>query len=296
MFNMLHGECYKLKKCKSFYICIAVVTIFAALLYGSLDLLDSIQQMEVEVMKGDTGEEAVEAEMEAGVSGGLEVNSDVELELDEEEPISFKEQIGIIGVVEQMFASNLVGFAIAIFISIFVIGEYGNGTMKNLVGKGYSRDMVFLSKLLAAVFSAALMSLLITALTVLLGLPFMGSQGFAALDWKDLAAYTGMQLAFVVSYTSVAVMIGEVTRSLAAGISLNMAILCFSTTATGLLDLFLDKYHIEISKFWILNLQAKCPVSDLGQEFAIRGLLVSLGWFLLAAGLGLLHFKKRDVK
>lgn len=280
MFNILSGEFYKFRKNKAFYICILVAVGLALLLYGSLVMIDKIDQGE---MQNGTGG--------ITISEGSEVQAGAE---NAEESVMVR--IGIIGVLQQMFGGHFVGLISAVFASIFVIGEYGNGAVKNIVGKGYSRETVFVSKLVSTVLASTLLSFVTAVLVILLGLPFVGKEGIQATVWKDVAAYTGMQLVFGIAITGMIVLIGELTRSLAAGIAVSIGVLMFSTTLTAGLDLVCHNLNFQPSKYWVLDLLTGCPVSDLGREFVVRGIGVSLVWFLIAAVCGTLHFKKADVK
>ena len=91
---------------------------------------------------------------------------------------------------------------------------------------------------------------------------------------------------------------GELTRNMAAGIAATFGILLFSTTITTGLDLLCNKLKLGfvVSKYWILDVQGDCPTTGFEHEYLIRGVIVAIGWFLAAAAVGMLHFKKADVK
>lgn len=275
MFNLLQGEFYKFRKSRSFGVCLLSAAALAVLLYVSLFLLEGIQQSGRGVV--------VTGEMGESLDGSGN-------------PIPIMQRIGIADIVQQMLNSHFSGFIVAVFVSIFVIGEFTGGAVKNIVGKGYSREAIYLSKLLMVALAAAIMTLLVVAVTVALGFLFLGAEGAASISWRDLAVFTAMQAAFEISWAGIAMMLGELTRSLAAGISISIGIAVFASVLTEGLDLVFHNLGFTPSDFWVLDLQARFPTGGFGQGTIIRGILVSLAWFLFAAAAGTLHFRKADVK
>lgn len=75
-----------------------------------------------------------------------------------------------------------------------------------------------------------------------------------------------------------------------------VGVLLFSTTLTAGLDLVFYGMGMQLSKYWVLDLLASCPITDFTSEFLMRGVLVSVVWFVTAAALGVVHFLKSDVK
>ena len=275
MLNLLSGEFYKFKKSKSFGFCLLSAAALAALLYISLLLLENIQQ---------SGQGVV-------ITGGMEESLD-----GNGEPLSLLQRIGVADIVQQMLNSHFSGFIVSVFVSIFVIGEFTDGAVKNIVGKGYSREAIYLSKLLMVVCAAALMTWLVIAITLCLGFFFLGMEGINAINWKDMAVFAAMQAVFEISLAGLVMLLGELTRSLAAGISISIGVAVFSSVLTEGLDLAFHNLGFELSGYWVLDLQARFPTGDFGRETILRGLLVSLGWFLFAALAGTLHFRKADIK
>lgn len=274
MRNMISGEFYKLRKSKYFYVCILTVAVLVLLLYGTLAMIDKIR----------TGQR------ENG-QNGIIVTEEVKKS---EEP--FMDQIGIMGVIQEMFSGHFLDFVLVVFISMFVIREYTDGAVKNIVGKGYSREKIFFSKLLTVLAATVILSLITAAVIVLLGMIFMGKEGLEALIWKDVMIYLGLQILFAIVVTSITVLVSELFRSLAAGISISMGIVIFSTSLTAALDLLFHRLGWKPSRYWILDLQTECPVGDFKGEFLTRGIAISLIWFCLAVLAGTIHFKRADVK
>ena len=89
MFNLLNAEFYKLRKSKAIYIGVLVASILALLLYGSLVMIDKINQGEV-----------------ANGTAGIIVSQVDESVNDSGAPKSMMREIGIVGVLQQSFCGN----------------------------------------------------------------------------------------------------------------------------------------------------------------------------------------------
>lgn len=279
MLNLLSAEFYKLRKSKAIYIGILVAAALVLLLYGSLVMIDKNNLGEV--ANGTAGIKVSQ------VGGGMGTDGASQ---------SMMQEIGVIGVLQQMFGGHFVGIIAAVLVSIFVIREFSTGTIKNLVGKGYSRSTIFFAKMIPVIALMLVFEAVVAAVTICMGIPFMGWELFSATVWEDVAVYVGFQLMFGAVIAIIYMLVGELTRNLAAGISVSIGVLLFSTTLTAGLDLVFHGMEVKPSEYWILDLVSFCPVADFPAEFMVRGVLVSIVWFLIATALGILHFRKADVK
>lgn len=278
MINLLSAEFYKLKKSKGAYIGLLTVAALTLLLYASLVMIDKINQGEI-----------------ANGTGGIMVTQNGQELENGGASESMLQQIGIIGMLQQMFGGYFVAIILAVLVSIFVVREYGAGTIKNLVGKGQSRTTIFFAKMLAVIALTLLFQAAVMAVIICIGLPFLGWEGFSATAWKDVAVYAGFQLLFGVTIAVIFMLIGELARNLAAGIAASIGVLLFSSTLTAGLDLVFHGMEMQPSRYWVVDLMSNCPTTDFTSEFLVRGVLVSVAWFVIAAALGVVHFQKADV-
>lgn len=271
--NLMYSEFYKLRKSKSFYICGIVMIVFVLLVYGTLFLMNKAQQEHVE-------------------NGSYEVTVTVE---NAEENAPVWDSIEILDVEQQMFG-GFAGIIIAVFAGIFVIGEYGNGAMKNITGKGYARWKIFLAKYIATGVAVILLLLFMVFAVVLFGIIFKGTGGLTGEFFKNLCVYTGIQLLLGTALTGIMVTISELCRNLGAGISISICVVIFSTTLTSALDLLFRKLQFQPSGYWLLNLVEQCPVTGIGSRFLVRMAASVIFWMALSLIVGVWHFQKTDVK
>lgn len=274
MFNLLRGEFYKLFRSKSLYICSIVMVAFTLLFYGMFSMVDMMQQGEI-----------------ANGSYGIVVESDAE------KIASVWEDMDILTMLQMMFAT-MGTIIIAIFTSIFVFGDYANGAIKNVVGKGYTRPVVFCAKYVTIVVGAVVINV-ITMLTVLLCEVFvLGAERLSAAVLLSVLCYTGMQLLLGSALTGIMVMISQICRNLGAGVAINVCLIMFSSFITTGMNAILTyfKVGINVSDYWILDLMSNCPLTDMDSSFLIRAVVCAIAWFAVALGVGSMHFRKADVK
>ena len=177
MLRLLSAEGYKLKKSKSFFVCAVVMVSVVVLMYGMMLLLDGV----------------VQGEIENGTAGVFVTQEDQQA-LDELESGSVWEQISIMDMMQQVFSGNLVSCVLAVYVSIVVVSEYSSGMVKNIVGKGSSRTVIFMSKLIMAVLSSLLLLLISCAMVLACGMIFIGKSAFVGDFWQNAMVYVGMQM------------------------------------------------------------------------------------------------------
>ncbi len=274
MLCLFRGESYRLKRNKSFYICMASMAAFILMMYGMLLLVDSISI----------------GSMENGF-GGVVVSGEM-LEAGE----SIWNSVGMMDVLGQVFSGNGFSLILAIFVSIFVVREYSCGAVKNIVGKGYSRAVIFFTRILTVNLAALLLMAAGLCVTLLCGLIFMGKGAFSGIFWQNLAGYVLAQALLSIALATVLTAISEAVRNLAAGISIGIAASVFFGLFLNGLDLLLAKTGFTISRYWLVSRSSTCPVEGLTAGYLGETLAVALVWFLVAFGLGLWHFQKADIK
>lgn len=239
-----------------------------ALVYSTFSLAEQIQSGEV-----------------ANGTNGVTVTGDVT-------------QIEILDVVSEITASSTNWLFIGVFVAIWIVSNFSHGAIKNIAGKGYSRNKIFLTKCVSSIVTAVVMNIIIFAVMVIMGAISFGTDGINAEFYKDLFSYTGVQLMLTVAFTNVIVMVSEIVRNAAAGISISMAIVMFSESISGVMDLLLKKVGIDfrVSKYWLSNLVAECPMGAIEVDFVKRTIFVTVLWSLVAITIGIFHFKRTDIK
>lgn len=275
MFHSLNAEGYKLLKTKNIYICTAFIVVFIFLMYGILGIIDGIQNGNVE----------------NGTAGIIVTQNGKAMQQG-----TVLEKYSIAQMVQQIFSGDLIACVLAVFITVFTIGDYSSGMIKNTVGKGNARAGIFLSKLLMAELASIFISLAGIG-AVFLGAPFyMGKAAFESVSWSSLAAYIGLQLMLIIPLAAIYVLIGELTRNLAAGISIGISIAVFPILLLNGLDIAFQEGPILPSSLWPISRSSLCPLEGFSAGYAAQTALVAAAWTIAATAAGLWHFYKTDIK
>ena len=269
MINLLRGEFYKLIHNKCFYICCMVVLIGAFSMYGMFSLADAVQNGEMQ-------------------SENLVVTT---------EGATVWDEMDVFSIAKSLFAS--VGeIIVAIYIAITLFGDYANGAIKNVVGKGYERTGVFLSKFLMGAFGAVVIEIVLALGVLLCELVVLKGERLSGAVLADYCGFVGMQLLFVVALAGIMFFINQLCRNLGLGIAISVCLIMFSSLITMGINTILQYFHCDVNvcEYWILDLISECTAQGMKSEFLVRALLSCLAWTVVSFAVGVIHFRKADVK
>ncbi len=277
MFNLFGAEFYKWRKSKSFYICLLSAVVCVVLIWLSFLLADKVESGQVE--NGTMGITVSEETLEEGQN------------------ISFLDEVNMMQIVQTFVGGGFSTLFMAIFICIWVVGEYTNGAVKNVVGKGYSRNSIFLTKYFSAVLTSLALDIAIIIVAVLAGVAVMGTARIGDTFWQDCLAYVGVQLMLGVAYSGMIATISELTRSLAAGISIGIFLAALSSTFASGLDLLFRTIHIDlkVSDYWITSVIENCPIEGINLDVVGGAIGVTAMWTVISLMIGIVHFHEADV-
>lgn len=275
MFNLFTGEFYKWKKSKVFKVCLAAAIGMILFIYLMLMLAAKIQN----------------GEMENGTGGVVVTESNMEEDKD------VFAQYGILGIVSEITGGGFELIFIAVFICIWVVSEYTNGAIKNIVGKGYSRGKVFLSKYISTAVCVIVMNLILFLVMLLAGFAVMEVGNVSSGFFRDFFSYVGVQLLLSLAYSGIMVAVCEFTRNIAAGISISMFLIIFSTMILSGVDLLFQALQLDVkaSTYWIMNVMSDCPMGAIDLDFMGRAVSVTIMWTVLSLLAGMIHIQQTDI-
>lgn len=274
MINLLRGEIYKLFRSKSVYVCSIVGVVFVLLLYGMFSLAAAMQ----------------EGEVENGSYGMVVENSEME-------EAAVWDEINVPMMVQMMFSS--VGILIVtIFTSVHIFGEYGNGAIKNVVGKGYGRGKIFVSRYLSAIVGSFFIETIMILSVLLCETVILDAERLSVSLMISMGKYVGVQFVLTAAFTGIMVMISQMCRNLGVGIAIGVGLVMFSSFVTMALNAVLSYFsiNVDVKEYWVVELISNCPVLDMPGEFVIRTIICAVVWCVLAYVAGNIHFGKADVK
>lgn len=265
MINLLRSDFYRLFKSRAFYICTIVsVTLLAA----SIFIMDwSIR------MTANLGNE-----------------NSINLLMPYQDGISY----GMIA-----FSGGDVHLFMAIFIAIFITAEFSQGTMKNVVSKGFSKTQIYLSKVITMTTASFIMIFSMFVFGTLAATFVIGSFGDITGSFLGQMLKTiGIELLLHTALTAIFVMVAMTIRSSGGVIAINIiGVISLSSLIYTALN-YLFKNKIDFSQYSLMNnisLYHNMNPSVTGEDF-LRSFLVGVAFLAVITIGGIFIFKKADVK
>lgn len=204
----------------------------------------------------------------------------------------------ILQILQQMFANTNTIIFVTVFASLFVLGDYNSGAVKNFVGKGFRREEIYLAKFLVTE-SGAVMIYLLTALAVLLGgIVFWGTGQINQSLLRDFISYLSLHILYLTGYTAIIIMVCEMTRNTAGLLISILGVMVLSQVLFEGIDLVIHAMGISFSAsgYWILTVIRSCPVTEIPAWFVTGSCAIAGVWLTAALAAGMLCFSWKDVK
>ena len=261
MINLLSAEIYKLRKSRSFKVSAALSVLFVAAIYLLQELLLS------------------------GMAGNVD-------------KAMIEEMSNIPHMLKQMYGQCNTIIFVTIFVCLFALGDYSSGAVKNIVGKGFRREEIYLARFLVTELGAVMIYLL-TALAVLVGgFIFLGTEQINGAILYDFISYLSLQILYLTAYTAIIIMVCEITRN-TAGIFISiLGIMLFSNIIFQGIDIVIKAAGIPftLSKYWITSVIGNCPETDIPSWFVTSSGISAGVWLIVSLTAGMLCFSWKDVK
>lgn len=170
-----------------------------------------------------------------------------------------------------------------IVVAIFVCSEYSQGTIKNIVARGYSRTKIYFAKFVAVSVMISAMYIVAIIFGALFGILFYGFSAPADMSWIGSLA---VQLVATVALGAFSFFMSAVFKKMAPAIILILVIPTVLQLILNVIDIFAST---NISDYWISSVYTSLstvglPVDriliSLGVSVAYVAAFVAGGWAL----------------
>lgn len=218
--------------------------------------------------------------------------------------------------------TTIIGIIISIFTSLFLGVEYSDGAIRNKISIGHKRTHIYLSNLAITSITSVFFYIVFITTIIIIGIPLFGNMTLTISQlWILLSCIFITILAYSSIFTFIAMIISNktimaVTSLLLAFIMIIAALICFRVLDTqeyiqsaimieGQMkfeEIKNPKYPSEAKKKIYQNL---LDINPTGQMFQISGKnasnlkkfpIYSLGMIIVFTSLGLVQFKKKELK
>lgn len=249
MKKLLHFELFKLRNQKSLYICSAIVLV-------ALFLTMLMNKLMFDTFSGSIFEEFMEMSKPTAVSSMLTAVSASDFTL-------------IVGI----------------FIALYVCGDFGQHTIKNIYSRGFSRTSVYFSKLIICVAYTVAMYIISLLFALILGCAFFG--GYEAESGRVVALIFG-QLIACIAYSTVAFSISFMVRKNGVAIALTIVIPLVLTLILSLIDVAISSETFALSDYWLDGILTNLSQSSASNKTIITGYLLPVVYGALFVSAGFL--------
>lgn len=220
--------------------------------------------------------------------------------------------------------STMIGIVIAIFTSLFLGVEYSDGVVLNKISIGHKRINIYVSNLIIVTITSLFSYILFMIVVATIGIPLFGS---ITIPISELLKLIGCIFLIILSYSSIftfiAMIITNKTITAIVSIMLAFGMIFYVLTALNFLSQgeYVEQYTLggtdsEITTETVKNpyyltgtkrklVELSVDILPAGQAYQIAGRttpnlkvlpLYSLGVLVIFTGIGILLFKKKELK
>lgn len=276
MSNLLRVEFYKLIRTKVLWILLIISALFSFML---VSLFYMEEQGTLEKIEEFSDNITVEK---------IEVNPD-EVEIPNNGIYLFMSS----AISSDTFFINIL--FICIVGAFFINNEYSSGTIKNLVSAGYSRNQIYISKLIVYSMISIVLTLSFAIFMGLFGTMYFGFGEFPPTeDVIRLVKVLLLLCLYVTSFVSIAMLFVIIARG--TGMALLLSFGFYLIIGSGLKFLsFQFTLFEKISKYSVYSLYPLIGESDLGSKDLFQFINVPFITILIFIFIGISYFKKQDI-
>ena len=188
----------------------------------------------------------------------------------------------------EMLATNFHAQIFVAFVVVFITAEFHLGTIKNTISRGTGRMKLYLSKFIVTSVATLLLLFVYTLVHVVFGTMRWGFSPYEGIPVYQIVNLIGWHMLFVTAYTALFMLISIAFRNLAGAM---VASYLYLITVALLLpaDGALVRYELQwnVRNFGTL---------ELAYENHWHGIVVALAWLVVSLALGVVIFRRQDIK
>lgn len=197
-----------------------------------------------------------------------------------------------VGSLMEALPTSMIPMLMGIFVALFICEDYGSGTIRNILTRGYTRLSVFASKYLAVLAAAVFMSVICWAAAFITGAAFGGSGGedFGAEQVKILLCQLVNTIALATLFFALSIMLQRPGGAIACCIVVPMVI----KVGLRLGETALAEREIELYKYWIEGLGSSIAAVTVESDTLKEAFWYSLLYIPVCLAVGWLVSRKRE--
>lgn len=184
----------------------------------------------------------------------------------------------------------------AVFVSIFISGEFHFGTMKNYISKGFNRDRIFLAKLATCASAVSILYAVFVPVILIAGTIFLGFDPHGVFDPAQFAGTVVVSWLLFMAYVAVFTVVSFNIQSSGAAIAVNICLVSIFPTILHALDFVFGKTGFKISSLWLPHFLSDVTSYPIQFGAVPAGIAAAVIYLLLSYFGGTYLFRKQDIK
>ncbi len=198
----------------------------------------------------------------------------------------------------QVFGNgDIIPLLIAIFVCMFVTGEFAHGTIRNILTIGCKKSTFYLSKLII-VCAASVDIMLSTVITTFIAGGFVFGFGTdtrinGIIDFLGILA---VQAFLHMAFASLFLMIALLVKNVGGSIAISMCTVLFLSIAFAITSSTAFKSGQIISSWWLSTNIAALTAPSLTTGTIVKAVFVGFLFIAITTTLGMSIFTRQDVK
>lgn len=190
------------------------------------------------------------------------------------------------------FSSGNFSIILSIFTTLFICGDYTNGTLKNIIARGYGRVSIYAAKYIVTLCATTIYSVLGWLISFLSGSAFWGvgtlPDGTGA---GDIILILFVQLIGAYAYASLFFLISALLKKAGGAIALSILGPTIISMGVSLIDALIQNKSISFSDYWLDTCFTELESTSVASDIITRCIICFLVYivFFTAAG----HFISR---
>lgn len=193
-------------------------------------------------------------------------------------------------------ASSNFSIVLAVFISLFVCSDYTNGTLKNVIARGYGRTHIYASKYIASLVAATIYTICCWLTGFLSGTAFWGVGQIAA--YSSVSEYISillLQLLGVFAYTSLFFFIAALFKKTGGAIAVGVVGPLMLYMGISMFDALIQEKSFTFADYWLDNCFAEIASTSVPSNVMTRCLVCFIVYIIVFTLCGHIIGRKNEV-
>ena len=186
--------------------------------------------------------------------------------------------------------SNFMFIIIAIFIAIFACSDFTHETMKVILSKGYSRQNIFLSKLICVLSASLIIFIFSIIIAFIIGINTYTHAGISVNLFKILC----VQAIITLAYSSLFFMISMILKKSGSSIAINIISTIIVSLLLTVINQLLNIKKFSLDSYWLSSLFSNVSTISVSHELLMRGLICSIIYIICFIIIGFFVFKSNE--